>query len=55
MIYGGSEIMNILKQRYTEEEAFIIAGTSAGAMAMSNTMIYQGSSADSLLKGEAQD
>jgi cyanophycinase len=52
MIYGGSDILDILKQRYNEEASFIIAGTSAGAMAMSNTMIYQGSSSDSLLKGE---
>lgn len=52
MIFGGSSILDILKERYSEEEHFIIAGTSAGAMAMSNTMIYQGSSADSLLKGE---
>jgi cyanophycinase len=32
----------------------VIAGTSAGAMAMSNTMIYQGSSTESLLKGEVK-
>jgi cyanophycinase len=54
MIYGGSEILENLKRRYYEEESFIIAGTSAGAMAMSNTMIYQGSSAESLLKGEVK-
>jgi cyanophycinase len=54
MIYGGSEILAILKKRYQEEENFVIAGTSAGAMAMSNTMIYQGSSAEALLKGEVK-
>ncbi|MBA3899676.1 MAG: cyanophycinase [Bacteroidetes bacterium] len=53
-IYGESEILNILKRRYLEEESFIIAGTSAGAMAMSDTMIYRGSSAESLLKGEVK-
>jgi cyanophycinase len=35
-------------------EDFVIAGTSAGAMAMSNTMIYQGSSSEALIKGEVK-
>jgi cyanophycinase len=52
MIYGATEILKVLKDRYQNEEHFVIAGTSAGAMAMSNTMIYQGSSADALMKGE---
>jgi cyanophycinase len=51
MIFGGSEILEILQNRYMNED-FVIAGTSAGAMAMSNTMIYQGSSSEALLKGE---
>ncbi len=53
MIFGGSEILKILIERY-ENENFVIAGTSAGAMAMSNTMIYQGSSTGALLKGEVK-
>ena len=53
MIFGGSEILKILIDRY-ENENFVIAGTSAGAMAMSNTMIYQGSSTGALLKGEVK-
>ena len=32
----------------------MLAGTSAGAMAMSNTMIYHGSSTEALLKGEVK-
>ena len=36
------------------EEGFVIAGTSAGAMAMSNTMIYQGKSELAHLKGEVK-
>lgn len=52
-IFGGTEILNILHDRYLHED-FIIAGTSAGAMAMSNTMIYQGSSSQALLKGEVK-
>jgi|TARA_R110000737_G_scaffold50259_1_gene71234 cyanophycinase len=52
-IFGGTEILKILKQRY-ESDGLIIAGTSAGAMAMSGTMIYQGSSKKALLKGEVK-
>ncbi len=52
-IFGGSEILKILKDRY-ENDGLIIAGTSAGAMAMSQTMIYQGSSTNALLKGEVK-
>lgn len=53
MIFGGTEILKIIIERYTNEN-FVIAGTSAGAMAMSNTMIYQGSSTGALLKGEVK-
>lgn len=49
--FGGTEIYKILHQRYMNEEGFIIAGTSAGAMAMSNTMIYEGNAANAHLKG----
>ena len=52
--FGGTEILNILQHRYLHEEGFVIAGTSAGAMAMSNTMIYQGSSSGALIKGEVK-
>ncbi|MBX7181303.1 MAG: cyanophycinase [Bacteroidia bacterium] len=53
MIFGGTDILNILHERYLNEP-FVIAGTSAGAMAMSNTMIYEGSSAEALLKGQVK-
>ncbi len=53
MIFGGTEFFRILRDRYQDED-FVIAGTSAGAMAMSNTMIYQGSSTGALLKGEVK-
>jgi cyanophycinase len=48
--FRGTEFLDILQERYFTEE-FVIAGTSAGAMAMSGTMISGGSSANSLLKG----
>jgi cyanophycinase len=53
MIFGGTGFMDILYDRYMNDD-FVIAGTSAGAMAMSNTMIYQGSSSEALLKGEVK-
>lgn len=53
-IFGGTEFLDILNERYENEEKFIIAGTSAGAMAMSNTMIYQGNSSEALFKGEVK-
>lgn len=50
---GGTEFLSILKTRYLEEN-FMIAGTSAGAMAMSNTMIYEGNAIRAHLKGEVK-
>jgi cyanophycinase len=52
-IFGGTDILKLLHERY-ENEHFVIAGTSAGAMAMSNTMIYEGSSDESFLKGKVK-
>jgi cyanophycinase len=53
-IFGGTEIYQLLQDRLLEEEGFVIAGTSAGAMAMSNTMIWQGKSDLAHLKGEVK-
>jgi len=52
-IYGGTEFLDILQKRYQTED-FIIAGTSAGAMAMSNNMIYEGNAGRAHLKGEVR-
>lgn len=52
-IWGGTPIFEIIRNRYWNDN-FTIAGTSAGAMAMSNTMIYEGDSADALLKGKVK-
>ena len=52
-IFGGTTFLDVLKTRY-QEENFLIAGTSAGAMAMSNTMIYEGNAAIANLKGEVK-
>ncbi len=40
-IFGGTKFLKIVHDRYRNEK-FVVAGTSAGAMAMSNTMIYEG-------------
>jgi len=50
-IIGGTEFHNLLLDKYENEE-FVISGTSAGAAASSNNMIYQGSSSEALRKGE---
>lgn len=51
--FGGTEILKILCNRYFAEE-FVIAGTSAGAMAMGSTMIYEGNPFHAHLKGETK-
>jgi cyanophycinase len=52
-IFGGTKFLDIIIDRYMDE-GLVIAGTSAGAMAMSNTMIYQGRSDLAHLKGEVK-
>ncbi|MGM0421290.1 MAG: cyanophycinase [Bacillota bacterium] len=49
-ILAGSAIIKEIKRRYREDFC-IIAGTSAGAAAMSRTMIYGGDSREALHKG----
>lgn len=48
---GGTTIHEILVDRYKNEQGFVIAGTSAGAMAMANEMIAGGSATDAFVKG----
>lgn len=50
-IFGGTAFLQLMKRRYEEEPGFVVAGTSAGAMCMSSTMIYQGHSSSGLIKG----
>ncbi len=51
--FGGTRFLQIIDERY-QSESFIIAGTSAGAMAMSKTMIYEGNATRAHLKGEVK-
>jgi cyanophycinase len=48
-ILGGSPLLQAIRDRHAEGAA--VAGTSAGAAAMSATMIYNGAAADALRKG----
>ncbi|MBC7412252.1 MAG: cyanophycinase [Bacteroidia bacterium] len=52
-ILGGTQFEEVLLHKYLHEE-FVYAGTSAGAAAASNSMIYQGSSSEALRKGEVK-
>ncbi len=51
--FGGTDFLNTLLNRYTNEN-LVVAGTSAGAMAMCNTMIYEGNATRAHLKGEVK-
>ena len=51
--FGGTDFLDILLDRF-QHENFVVAGTSAGAMAMSNTMIYEGNATQAHLKGEVK-
>jgi len=53
-IFGGTPFLERLMERYWQEPDFLVTGTSAGAMAMSNTMIYEGNATRAHLKGEVK-
>ncbi len=50
-ILGGSPFLERIKERYINEPV-IVAGTSAGASAMSTSMIYAGETQGGMLKGQ---
>jgi cyanophycinase len=52
-ILGGTPFHDLFLEKYRNED-FIYAGTSAGAAAASNNMIYEGNSSEALLKGEVK-
>lgn len=47
---GGTTIHKIMLERYQNEVGFVIAGTSAGAMAMTEEMIAGGNAAEAFIK-----
>lgn len=50
-VLGGTDFLDVIRERY-QDEHFIIAGTSAGAAAMSHSMISGGEEARAYLKGK---
>lgn len=52
--YMGTPFFEELWRRYHEDDTFVIAGTSAGAMMMSSAMIFDGTSKDALMSGKAK-
>jgi cyanophycinase len=50
-LYGGSDFLTRLKERYIQN-SIVVAGTSAGAMALSTPMIYAGSEDVQQVTGE---
>ena len=52
--FGGTQLLQVILERFKNEDEFVVAGTSAGAMAMSNTMIYEGNATKAHLKGEVK-
>ncbi len=53
-LMGGTEIHRIILKKLAEDEDFLVAGTSAGAAAMPETMIAYGEAEDALLKGSVR-
>lgn len=49
-LLGGTAIIEEIKYKYLHDREFIIAGTSAGAMAMSKIMIFEGGTSEAMLK-----
>lgn len=52
-ILGGTPFIQLLTEKY-HNEYFVVAGTSAGAVAMSNTIITGGDAAEAYLKGTVE-
>lgn len=52
-VLGGTAFHRVLLSKYNTKKV-VITGTSAGAAACSNNMIYQGSAHEALLKGEVK-
>jgi cyanophycinase len=53
-IFSGSKALQIMQERYRDEENFLVAGTSAGAMCMSQVMITGNLETEPLVKGSVQ-
>ncbi|MCC9169132.1 cyanophycinase [Pontibacter harenae] len=52
-IFGGTKVLQLMKERHTYDD-IIIAGTSAGAAALSTPMIYEGETIGGYIKGDVR-
>jgi cyanophycinase len=50
-ILGNTDVLRAVKEKYMEDADFIVAGTSAGAMAAATLMMFEGVNTESMLKG----
>jgi cyanophycinase len=53
-ILAGSDFVQAIVDRYYDDPTFLLAGTSAGAMAMSEHMIYSAENNEAMLKGHVK-
>lgn len=53
-ILGASDVVEAIQKRYEDDPDFILAGTSAGAMAASELMIYEGAQHEAMLQGSVR-
>lgn len=53
-ILGSTPVFSAINDRYYSDPNFVIAGTSAGAMALSKLMINSGQPAEAMLMGDIQ-
>jgi cyanophycinase len=53
-IFSGSKALRIIQERFRDEADFLIAGTSAGAMCMSQVMIMGNIESNPMMKGTVQ-
>lgn len=50
-ILGNTDVLEAILNRYMEDDSFIVAGTSAGAMAAGMLMMIEGENNEAILKG----
>jgi len=53
-LFSGSKALRVIQERYRDEDNFLVAGTSAGAMCMSQVMITGNIEGSPLMKGTVQ-
>jgi cyanophycinase len=52
-LLGGTPLLHLMRERYTYDQ-IVIAGTSAGATAMSTPMIYEGAAESGFIMGDVR-